>query len=82
MIQISRMWVKVQGHEYTSWANLDMLYAIFSVIVQRISVKLGWYREGTLSINPMSFKSVRLRSMWDKTEKVVIARIYKWHDIL
>ena len=51
---MSGTYVKGQGHEHKSLANL--LYAIFCVIVQRISVKLGWYIESTSSINLMHFQ--------------------------
>ena len=33
-----------------------MLYAYFSLIFERISVKLGWYISSVLSINPMNFQ--------------------------
>ena len=34
----------------------NLLYAIFSIIVQRLSVKHGWYIETTPSINPINFQ--------------------------
>ena len=43
-----------QGHEETTLEK--MLYAYYSLIFERISVKLGWYIGSISSINPMNFK--------------------------
>ena len=43
--------IKGQGHEETTLENI--LYAYFSLIFERISVKLGWYIGRISSMNPM-----------------------------
>ena len=53
-MQISRTQIKGQGHEETTLENI--LYAYFSLIFERISVKLGWYIGRISPINPMNFQ--------------------------
>ena len=51
---ISETQVKGQGHKETTLEN--MLHPYFSLIFERISVKLGWYIGSISSINPMNFQ--------------------------
>ena len=53
-MEISGTKVKGQGHEETTLEK--KLYAYFSLIFERISVKLGWYIGSIMSINPMNFQ--------------------------
>ena len=63
---ISWAYVNGQGHEETTLEN--MLYAYFSLIFERISLKLGWYIGSISFYKPMNFQSVCQMSMsqWDK----------------
>ena len=56
----------------------------FSVIVQRISVKLDWYIESTSSINSINFqiRTPNIKVTVKQNRNVASARICKWHDIL
>ena len=57
---ISWAYVNGQGHEETTLEN--MLYAYFSLIFERISLKLGWY------IGSISFYKLWIFSLFAKCQ--------------
>ena len=82
LIQISWTWVKGQGHKYTSLANL--LYAFSLLLFNEFQWNLAGTERVLCPLILLIFRFVRhrARSQWDKIEKVVNARVCKWHNIL